>query len=170
MAYTDITALPPAPQRSDSPDDFVAKADAHVASLTTLVTEMNAGGGEINAIAASLSSSEANAVAAADAAIAAANYKGDYVGGTTYNVGESVTESNVVYHSKVSGNTGNLPSSSPTQWLKEPSTIANIVEDPTPRLGGELDSQSNKIINLGNATAATDAVNLAQAQATALSF
>ena len=52
--------------------------------------------------------------------------------------------------------------------------LANVVEDTTPQLGGALDAQSNKINNLGDATAATDAVNLsqllAQAQAAALSF
>ena len=50
MAYVPITALPPAPQRSDSPDDFVSKADAFVAAQDLFVTETNAGGSEINGV------------------------------------------------------------------------------------------------------------------------
>jgi len=35
--------------------------------------------------------------------------------------------------------------------------LSNIVEDTTPQLGGELDAQNNKIINLGTPTLAADA-------------
>ncbi len=38
--------------------------------------------------------------------------------------------------------------------------IASVSKDPTPTLGGELDADSNKIVNLANPTASTDAVNL----------
>ncbi len=38
--------------------------------------------------------------------------------------------------------------------------IASVSEDLTPTLGGELDADSNKIVNLANPTASTDAVNL----------
>ena len=44
-----ITALPPAPSRSDSPADFVAKADAFVAALATLRSEINSTADAINA-------------------------------------------------------------------------------------------------------------------------
>ena len=38
--------------------------------------------------------------------------------------------------------------------------ISSIFEDTSPTLGGELDADSNKIVNLANPTASTDAVNL----------
>lgn len=43
-----ITPLPPAPQRTDAPADFVTKADAHVASLDGFVTELNTATDQIN--------------------------------------------------------------------------------------------------------------------------
>ncbi len=47
-----LTLLPAAPARTDAPAVFIAKSDAHVASLSTLVTEFNAEIGNINAIGA----------------------------------------------------------------------------------------------------------------------
>ncbi len=45
-----------------------------------------------------------------------------------------------------------------------------VVGDVSPQLGGNLDAQTNKITNVGQAEIASDALTLAQAQATALSF
>ena len=42
-------------------------------------------------------------------------------------------------------------------WSAIGAGLDNIVEDSTPQLGGELDAQTNKIINLGAPTADTDA-------------
>ncbi len=67
-----------------------------------VVTAMNTMGGEMNDIAA--------------ATEGFANYQGDYVAGTTYATGESVTYSGTQYVSKVDSNTGNTPDSSPTEW------------------------------------------------------
>lgn len=44
----EITPLPPAPQRTDAPADFITKADAHVASLVGFVDETNIVTSEIN--------------------------------------------------------------------------------------------------------------------------
>ena len=62
MAAPQITPLPPAPQRQDSPTDFVTKADAHVASLVGFVTETNALSDNNEVVAASAATSESNAL------------------------------------------------------------------------------------------------------------
>ena len=68
----EITTLPPAPQRADAPADFIVKADAHVASLPVLVSEVNAWGAQVNTTQGEINDSQA-AVAASQAAAAASN-------------------------------------------------------------------------------------------------
>lgn len=97
MAITQIiTALPPAPQRTDPPAIFVPKADAHVASLAQLVTEQNTFAGEVNATQSEINTSEVNvatsetnaatsetnAAASAASAAASANFKGTWASQT----------------------------------------------------------------------------------------
>lgn len=72
---TTITALPPAPSRTD-PDTFSSKSDALLGALDQFVTETNTVAGEVNANAASAAadaiSTAADAIAtAADAAATA---------------------------------------------------------------------------------------------------
>lgn len=81
----EITPLPPAPQRTDAPADFVTKADAHVASLDQFVTELNTATDqindtqdEINTSEANAATSEANAAASASVAQSNANFKGEW--------------------------------------------------------------------------------------------
>lgn len=50
MPLPTITTLPPAPSRANTPTDFNTLADAHVASLTTLVTELNSFGAALPAM------------------------------------------------------------------------------------------------------------------------
>jgi len=62
-----ITPLPPAPETSDSPSEFNSKAFAWVNSLDGFTTELNAELPTIN-----------EAIPAAQAAVASANYKGEW--------------------------------------------------------------------------------------------
>jgi hypothetical protein len=68
MAYTPINNLPPAPQRNDSPEDFVTKADAHAASLVAFVTEINAAGAYIDGVGTQVDADKVAAAASAGAA------------------------------------------------------------------------------------------------------
>lgn len=61
MPLTDIAALPPAPQRTDPPELFNPKADAFVASLSGLVTQINALSTELEVAAALLAAAPAYA-------------------------------------------------------------------------------------------------------------
>lgn len=79
-----ITALPTPPQRSDGPDTFANNGDTFIAALPVFVTEANA-------LASQVSIDAAAVAAAAPGAIAAANFKGEYAAGTTYQVGQSVS-------------------------------------------------------------------------------
>jgi hypothetical protein len=88
-----ISSLPPAPQTSDPSATFIAKADAFVASLSTLVTEMNA-------------------------AIAAVNMT-KWISGTTYAIGD-VTWSPATFYAyrrKTAGAGTTDPSADATNWI-----------------------------------------------------
>ena len=81
-----ITPLPTPPRRNN-PATFADDGDAFLGALPAFVTETNTLAEQVSddALAASA------AHAAADVAIAAANYRGEYSAGTTYTLGQSVT-------------------------------------------------------------------------------
>ena len=102
MAYPTITDLPSAPQRTQTPDAFSTTADAFVAALPNLVTEVNAAGAYIDTKTVSVGNA----------------FQGTYSAGTTYTTGQSVLYSDLFYLSLVDSNTGNTPDSSPSQWVE----------------------------------------------------
>lgn len=71
-----FTAPPTAPSRSDAPAVFVARADAFVAWFATLYTELVAFVVWVNAAGASLVEAVADGIAAIDARVASAGFKG----------------------------------------------------------------------------------------------
>lgn len=89
-----ITALPDAPSRSDTPADFITKADAFVAALAVLVTEMNL-------------------------AIASANQT-KWISGTTYAIGDEVWSPAdfQAYRRKTTGAGTTDPSADSTNWQR----------------------------------------------------
>jgi hypothetical protein len=123
-----ITALPTPPTRSD-PANFAVRADAFMVALPTFVTEVNATVDDVNqamadaeAAATAAGISESNAAGSANAADAsrliaegAANFKGEYAGGTTYTVGQSVSYSGQRYIAKKT-NLGITPTNG-ADWL-----------------------------------------------------
>jgi len=70
-----ITALPTAPDRSDS-STFSDRADVFLASLPGMVTEENTFGTQANALAVTVNSAKDDAESAESVAVAAANFKG----------------------------------------------------------------------------------------------
>ena len=112
MTYPTISPLPPAPQRTQTPDAFSLTADAFVAALPGLVSDVNAAGDYFEERNTTVGNS----------------FKGTYAAGTAYVVGESVLYNDKFYLSLVSSNTGNTPTSSPTQWVE-------IAGEPIPKEG-----------------------------------
>lgn len=112
MTYPTITPLPPAPQRTQAPEAFSLTADAFVAALPGFATEVNTAGDYFEERATSVGNV----------------FKGTYVAGTTYVVGDSVLYLSKYYISLTNANTGNTPSSSPTRW-------SEIAGTPLPKEG-----------------------------------
>lgn len=97
-----ITALPDAPSRSDTPADFISKADAFVAALAILVTEMNAAIGIVNMT--------------------------KWISGTTYAIGD-VTWSPAdfqAYRRKTAGAGTTDPSADSTNWQRTEVSATSI--------------------------------------------
>jgi hypothetical protein len=103
-----ITPLPTPPSRDQSEATFVNNANAFLGALPTFATEANALAVDVNADAAA-------AEAARVAAVGAANYKGEYNAGTTYQVGHSVSYLGTIYTAKTV-NTGVTPASG-ANWV-----------------------------------------------------
>lgn len=105
---TTITTLPTAPSSAD-PTTFNARADALIAALSTLVTQINAFSSDANSTQTAINASQAdvlnNASAAASAslvAIGASNFKGDWSSATAYTTGQSVSYLGQRFIAKVS--------------------------------------------------------------------
>jgi len=94
-----ITPLPTPPSRDD-PTNFATRADAFLGALPDFATEANALAVDVNADAVSAAADAATAQASAVAAAGAANYKGDYAAGTTYQVGQSVSSGGKIWIAK----------------------------------------------------------------------
>lgn len=119
-----ISALPPAPARTDPPPTFVTKADTFVAALSPFGTEANALAVDVNAKqvlatnAASAAASSANEAAASVTSAASAANVVKWVSGTTYNEGVTVWSpiNFLTYRRKTTGGGVTDPSVDTTNW------------------------------------------------------
>lgn len=121
-----MTPFPtPIPSRDD-PANFAARADAtighfqvFVPEANTMVSQINTSVTEMNGILDSAETQANNAAQSAAAAntskneamiaAATAGYKGDWLVGSTYAIGETVTYLSRLFISKINGNIGNTP-------------------------------------------------------------
>lgn len=159
-----ITPLPTAPQRTDPPATFVTNADAWVAAIDTWTTEANALAVDVNAdgVAAAASAaaaalSETNAAASATAAAASANAQNWVSGENIPSAGiDRISQINfITYRSNKAISTGDNtvdPSADPTDW----DPTVQLLGDPSPQLGGDLDC-NGKAINKPGYTQIADA-------------
>jgi len=118
-----ISALPSAPLITDAPDVFDAKASAHVASLSTLVTEMNA-------------------------AISVVNMT-KWISGTTYAIGD-VTWSPTdfqAYRRKTAGAGTTDPSADATNWQRTEVSGTTLQQQTNTRFtaGGTADAMTGTL-------------------------
>ena len=90
-------SLPTPPLRSDGPATFADRGDAFLAALPQFEIDMNAVAAVAN-----------DALAVAPAAVAAAQYLGDYSAGATYAIGKSVSYGGFIWYAKTV-NTGVTP-------------------------------------------------------------
>lgn len=127
-----MTPFPtPIPSRDD-PANFATRADATIGHFQVFVPEANTMVGQINTAIVDMNGilsdteiSESNAAQSASAAntakneamiaAATAGYKGDWLVGSTYAVGETVTYLSRLFISKINGNIGNTPTEG-TNW------------------------------------------------------
>jgi hypothetical protein len=119
-----ITPLPPAPEPSDTPQQFNNKAFAFVDALDTFVTEANAQAVTVNSNASAASSSASTATTKATEAAASATAAAQtanvslWVSGTTYAVGANVYSPITfqTYRSKSAFTSTTDPSADETNW------------------------------------------------------
>lgn len=118
---TTITALPSAPSRStDTPENYVTKADAMMAALPAFVTETNTVAGEVNTNATNTATNATAAAASATAAVSAANAAA-WVSGNTYTTGQCVyspIDFQTYRHITATSSLTTDPSLDTTNWVK----------------------------------------------------
>lgn len=114
-----ITPLPTPPRR-DHPESFADDGDVFLGALPTFGTE-------INALAAEINAASSDALAQAEAALAAVNCPA-WVSGTTYTVGQCVYSpiTHYSYRRKIAGAGTTDPSADATNWQKLNSGIASV--------------------------------------------
>lgn len=105
-------SLPTPPARSDDPTVFADRGDAFLGALPQFEIDMNA----VGTIAS-------NALLALPAATAASNYKGDYLAGTTYTVGQSVSSGGSIWYAKTT-NLGVTPAAG-AAWQQMSASVAS---------------------------------------------
>ena len=131
MPIYDISTLPPAPSRQQSPEAFVLAADKHVASLTVMVRELNTAFDQVDA---SVARADADAVATAADRVAtradrtaaqtsaelAAGYAGaaPWSAATVYAADAVVysTTNRMLYRRKAAGSSATDPAADPGNW------------------------------------------------------
>lgn len=119
-----ITTLPPAPQRTDDPDAYIAKADALMAALPGFVSDTNMAVSQVNANTAAVAANAvtaANAASTASASATAAVQTANttlWVSGNNYVVGANVISpiTFMTYRRKVAGAGTTDPSNDATNW------------------------------------------------------
>lgn len=96
MTIPTISTLPTAPARTDAPATFISRADAFLAALVTMQSELNTSIGAMNTDIAGVNadattaSNAATAAAASQAAAEAASNATEWVSGTSYSEGDVV--------------------------------------------------------------------------------
>lgn len=128
MAITTILTDIPTPPQSTDPANFITRADAFVEALDVFQPEMNTVIGEINSTETNINNKEASAVASATVALAAANFKGTWLIGTSYTVPSSVIYNGIIYLA-LQASTGVTPPNA-TYWAPI-NTAASIYYDNT---------------------------------------
>lgn len=172
---TEVTQLPPAPQRSDAPADFIQKADAHVASLSQFVTELNQVTTEVNQTvqdaedqttqavadaqdaAADASASAARAQDAAQAAQAAANFAGAWSNLTgAYSAGISAEHAGSIWLllNDVADITASEPGVS-SDWLLATSANESVVDPSTLTFAAVNEFQNSAVATMPGAATVT---------------
>lgn len=116
MPAPQISPLPTPPSRSQSPETFSADADAFLGALPEFQTDANAQATYLDALAIGVDADAVTASNAAAVAAGAANYRGDYSAGTTYQIGQSVSYNGRRYVAKTV-NTGVTPADGANWFL-----------------------------------------------------
>ena len=92
MTISTITPLPTAPSRDDAPATFISRANAFLAALVTMGTELNTSIGEMNTDIAGVNSDAAAAATSASEAAASATAAGNAAGASMWVSGQAYAE------------------------------------------------------------------------------
>jgi len=125
MTIPTISTLPTAPARTDAPATFISRADAFLAALVTMQSELNTSIGAMNTDIAGVNadattaSNAATAAAASQAAAEAASNATEWVSGTSYSAGDVVySPINYLSYRAIQATSGTTdPSADAANWV-----------------------------------------------------
>ena len=168
MTISTITPLPTAPSRDDAPATFISRANAFLAAMVTMGTELNTSIGQMNTDIAGVNTDATNAATSASAAAASAESAAAtsnaalWVSGQSYSAGDNaISGINFKTYRAITATSGTTDPSASADWIPIIEAAASL----TAVASGTLANGDTVIVNSDGTVSAVSSTIVADLSA-----